>query len=277
MSPTEAVIRQELPEPRRASLGVETRSTQLDVGMLAGVIIVLVATAAGIALTGVSAGYFFQPTGVLIVVGGTLGVMFITTPGRVLLHSAQRVKELFWRPRVSREALIEELVSYSRTARTNGLLAIEPLIAQVSDSFLAEALLLALDVEERAQLQAMLETKIRLRERHGEADAKALEVAGGFAPTIGVLGTVVGLIDVLRQFSNLSSVSAGIGTAFISTIYGLALANLLLLPAAHRIRARAAETFETQELIAEGVLCLFEGIHPSLVLERLNSFLREEA
>ena len=95
-------------------------------------------------------------------------------------------------------------------------------------------------------------------------------------PTIGVLGTVIGLIDVLRQFSTVSSVAYGLGTAFVSTIYGLGLANLVLLPAAHRIRARVAEAFEVQELIMEGTLCVFDRIHPALVRQRLSCFLREQ-
>src|SRR5579863_4385946 len=96
----------------------------------------------------------------------------------------------------------------------------------------------------RDEFQRALETKLRLRERQGDADAKVLEVAAGFAPAIGVIGTVVGLVDVLRQFSDMTSVAAGVGTAFISTMYGLALANLILLPVAHRIRANVAEIFE---------------------------------
>ncbi|MGH9455747.1 MAG: motility protein A [Terriglobia bacterium] len=155
------------------------------------------------------------------------------------------------------------------------MLSIEAAIEQATNGFLQDALRLAMDVKNRAELQLALETELRLRERQGETDAKTLEVAGGFAPTIGILGTVVGLIDVLRQFSNLSSVASGIGTAFVSTIYGLALANLLLLPMAHRIRARVAEAFEIQEIILEGALCVFDGTHPSLIRERLGSFLRE--
>jgi chemotaxis protein MotA len=243
--------------------------------MLAGIAIALVATITGIVLTGVSFRYFLQPTGALIVVGGTLGVTIITTPRSALLHSAQRLMDLFWTSSVNREELIEEMVSYARIVRTRGLLAVEPVIEQASNKFLEELLLLALDVRQRVEFQVTLETKLRLRERQGEADAKAFEVAGGFAPTIGVLGTVVGLIDVLRQFSTPSSVASGIGTAFVSTIYGLGLANLILLPAAHRIRARIAEEFEIQELMMEGGLCIFDRMHPSLVRERLNCFLRE--
>jgi chemotaxis protein MotA len=115
-----------------------------------------------------------------------------------------------------------------------------------------------------------------MRERQGETDAKTLEVAGGFAPTIGIIGTVVGLIQVLRHFANLESVGFGIGTAFVSTIYGLAMANLLLLPAAHRIRARVAENFEIQELIIEGVLSLADNVHPALIRLRLNAYTRQK-
>jgi chemotaxis protein MotA len=116
-----------------------------------------------------------------------------------------------------------------------------------------------------------------MRERHADADAKTLEVAGGFAPTIGVLGTVVGLIEVLRQFTNIPGVASGVGTAFVSTIYGLGLANVILLPAAHRIRANAAQDFEADELVVEGVQMLLEGLHPSLLRERLSAFLQRSA
>ena len=238
-------------------------------------VFVIAALTAGIALTGVRLGYFFQPAGALIVIGGTLGVTFIATPRSALLHSLRRAMDLLWTPRLSREELIEEIMSLVRVARIEGLLSIEPNLDAVRDPFLRHSLLLTLDLTGRAELQATIETKIRLRERQGEADAKTLEVAGGFAPTIGVLGTVIGLVDVLRQLSNITSVGLGIGTAFISTMYGLAVANLVLLPLAQRIRARVAETFETQELIAEGVLCIFDRIHPALVRERLTADLRE--
>jgi chemotaxis protein MotA len=243
--------------------------------MLAGIAIVFVAVIAGIMSTGVRLSYFFQPTGALIVLGGTFGVTFVTTPRRALGHSLRRVIGLLRTTTVQREALIEEILGYVKAARTNGLLSIERLVEQASDPFLKETLMLTIDVRERAELKAVLDIKIRLRERQGESDAKALEVAGGFAPTIGVIGTVVGLIDVLRQFSDLNAVAYGIGTAFVSTVYGLALANFVLLPAGNRIRARVAERFEIHELIAEGSLCLFDRIHPALVRERLNAFLRE--
>ena len=250
------------------------KSKRYDLWLLAGIALALGAVIVGIAATGVGLAYFLQPAGAVIVLGGTLGVILVTTPGHGLVHSTRRVIELFSAPQGNREALIEEIVHCARAARRGGILAIDPLAYKASNSFLRDALLLALDVNNRAELQALLETELRLRERQGEADAKTLEVAGGFAPTIGILGTVVGLISVLRHFSNLSSVGFGIGTAFVSTIYGLALANLVLLPLANRIRTRVAETFEIQELITEGVLSLVDHVHPSLIRLRLSSFVR---
>ncbi len=246
----------------------------LDAGMLTGIAIAAIALVAGVAVTGVNARYFLQPTGALIVIGGTLGVMLITTPWRTLMLALRRTLQLFAPPASpKRENLIEEIVAYAKVVRIQGLLAIEPTIDTVSQGFLRDALLMALDATERSELQSALENKVRSCERQSDGAARVLEIAGGFAPTIGVLGTVVGLIDVLRQFSNPASVSSGVGAAFTSTIYGLALANLVLLPAAHRIRAHASETFDLQEMMTEGALCLFDAMHPRLVRQRLRSFL----
>jgi chemotaxis protein MotA len=247
---------------------------RLDLGLLVGILIAGSAVIAGIASTGVGLRYFLHPTGALIVVGGTLGVMLVTTPLHALVNSLRRVSTLLMSKAVDRVKLIDEIVSYARVSRREGPMALEKVAPKSSDAFLRNALLLVLDVKDRAELQAALDLELRLRERQGEADAKVFEVAGGFAPTIGIIGTVVGLIEVLRQFSNLQAVGFGIGTAFVSTIYGLALANLVLLPMSHRIRARVAETFEVQELMMEGVLYLVDGVHPSLIRLKLNSFLR---
>jgi chemotaxis protein MotA len=248
---------------------------RVDLVLILGLGVALGAVIAGIAAAGISITYFLQPAGALIVIGGTLGVMLVTTPKESLVHSFHRVMDLISSEGVNREALIEEIILYARVARRGSVLSLEKIVPQAAHPFLGQALQLALDVGNRAELQAVLETELRMRERQGETDAKTLEVAGGFAPTIGVIGTVVGLIEVLRHFANLQSVGYGIATAFISTIYGLAIANLLLLPAANRIRARVAENFEIQELIIEGVLALADNVHPALIRLRLNAYTRE--
>ena len=273
MASTQAALTEQVRTFRAEDRALPRR--RVDLVFVLGLVVALGAIIAGVAAAGISVTYFFQPAGVLIVVGGTLGVMLVTTPKRSLVHSLRRVKDLVSCQEVNREALIEEIIFYARTARRNSLLALEPLAPHASHPFLGQALQLALDVGNRTELQTVLETELRMRERQGETDAKTLEVAGGFAPTIGIIGTVVGLIEVLRHFANLQSVGFGIGTAFVSTIYGLALANLLLLPAAHRIHARVAENFEIQELIIEGVLSLADNVHPALIRLRLSAYLRQ--
>jgi chemotaxis protein MotA len=257
-------------------LSESPRRTPLDGWILAGIAVAVITAIAGIASTGIDLRYFLQPTAAWIVLGGTLGVTLVTTPRNSLRHAVGRVMGLVRQPTLNREELIDEIISYVKTARMHGLVAVEPQLKQASNGFLQEMLALAIDMKSRTEFQATLETMLRLRERQGDADAKVLEVAAGFAPAIGVIGTVVGLIQVLRQFSDMGSVATGIGTAFVSTMYGLALANLILLPAANRIRSNVAEAFEIEEMIVEGGLALLDNTHPSLVRARLNCFLRQE-
>jgi chemotaxis protein MotA len=241
--------------------------------MWVGFVVAAAALIAGVAATGVSLRYFFQPTGILIVLGGTLGVTLVGTPRGALLRTWHRLRDLTKTVAVDRPALLNELIAIDRIRRSKGLWVLDVESAAASHPFLRDLLLAAADASDRADFQAAIETRIRVEERQSDAGAKVLEVAGGFAPTLGVLGTVVGLIDVLRQFSNLSNVAGGIGTAFVSTIYGLALANVFLLPAACRIRAHATEVLEIQEMILEAGLCIYDGVHPSMMQERLRAFL----
>lgn len=252
----------------------EIRPRRLDRGLLAGLVLAVGALMAGLSLTGIRITYFWNPTAAMLVIGGTLGVLVITTPAHALLRAWNRVLELASLPDFDREQLSEEIVQFAKAVRQESLLAIEDDIKNASSTFLRDGLLMAMDVKNRPELEAALETELRLLERQGETDAKVLEVAGAFVPTLGIIGTVVGLIDVMRHFSDMASVGPGIGMAFVSTIYGLVLANFVLLPIAHRIRWRVAATFEIQELIIEGVLCIYDRTHPTLVRLRLAAFLR---
>ena len=252
-----------------------TRHTP-DLWMWVGFLVAAGAVLAGIAATGVSLRYFLQPTGLLIVLGGTLGVTLIGTPRKSIVGTFHRLRELTTTVSVDRAKLIEEMLAINRIRRAKGLFVIDDESVSASHPFLRDVLRAAADAPGRAEFHAAIESRIRVEERQCDAGARALEIAGGFAPTLGVLGTVVGLIDILRQFSNLAGVADGIGTAFVSTIYGLALANLCLLPAAYRLRAQSAEALELQEMIFEAGLCIYDGLHPLLMKERLCAFVSEE-
>ena len=245
--------------------------------MLSGLLLGALAVIAGIAMSGAGLRYFFQPSSALIVLGGTFGITLVTLPKDSLRMVGRRIRALNSQAHSERETLIEDIVELARLVRRGGILTIEPLIPKVTNEALRNGLLTALDVRDVTELQVVLENELKLSERHGQADASALETAAGYAPTIGILGTVVGLIEVLKHFSDIRSIGPGIGAAFVSTIYGLAVANFLLLPLAHRIQTRVAEQTETQELIAEGVMCIFVSMHPSIVRQRLAPYLREVA
>lgn len=258
----------------RQDRAAPTDRKPVDLGLVAGLGTAACAIVAGIAWTGIGLRYFFQPTGALIVLGGTLGAILISSPPSALGRTLRRVGSLL-RPALAAQpgALVEEIVAYSRMARPGGILRLEPSIPTVQHPFLRQVLTLSLDVRNRVEFRTALDVLLRARERQGELDAKVLETAGGFAPTIGVLGTVVGLIDALRHFSDLATVSTAVGTAFVSTLYGLALANLILLPAAHRIRTASEEDAQADELIAEGCLGIYDSVHPTMLRDRLNGFL----
>ncbi len=245
--------------------------------MLAGIAIAVASVLTGIAYTGVNLRYFLQPAGALIVLGGTFGVTIMATPHRALFDALRRLAKMLRPHQGDQETLVDEIIGFARSARNTSLLAIESSIGKARDPFLQQVLALALDSRNRSEFKITLETMLRARERQGEGDARVLETAGGFAPTIGVIGTVIGLIDVFRHFSDLSSVATGVGTAFVSTIYGLVLANLLFLPAAHRIRATMEQSSLTDELISEGALGILDAIHPTLLRERLQGFLAKSA
>ncbi|MCL6545057.1 MAG: MotA/TolQ/ExbB proton channel family protein [Bryobacteraceae bacterium] len=274
MSASETVFRR-LPATAGAARKARARTRRgLDFGFLFGMAVAAAAAAAAATWSEAGAAYFLQPRGAVMVLGGTLGVAILTTPWRRLWRSIGRLMGLLVAEKRDPQALMEEILHYARVARFKGLAGIEDAIPSASHPFLREALGLALEVENRQQLAQVLETRIRVREQEGEADARTLEVAGSFAPTLGILGTVMGLMDVLKNFSDLASVGAGIAMAFVSTMYGLGMANLVLLPAAHRIRARVAEDFDSDAFILEGVLCLYDQSHPALARQRLEAYLR---
>ncbi len=262
-------------ETRSALDARKQTGRRVDASLVIGIVVAVGALVAGIASTGAGILYFLQPTAAAIVFGGTLGILMVTTPMQNIRNSAKRVVSLFSAEVVEPERLMEDVVQAARIARKDGMAGLQRFAERIDNAFLREALLLSLDVRNRIDLQTAIENELKLRERQGESDAKTLEVAGGFAPTVGILGTVVGLIEVLRHFTDFTAVGGGIGMAFVSTIYGLGLANLVLLPLAHRIRATVADTFERQELILEGVLCVADGLHPSMIRVKLAAFLRE--
>jgi chemotaxis protein MotA len=245
------------------------------------------ATAGGIALAfgGIVGGLLLeggkirditQITAAMIVLGGTFGAVMVTTPMRVLRGAIKRLVNVVMDNTQSPDAAIEEIIGYAMKARKNGLVSLEKEADTIENPFLKKALNLAVDGTDLQELQKMMELEIQLEEGRGMAEAKVFENAGGYSPTIGIIGAVLGLIQVMKNLANIEEVGHGIAVAFVATVYGVGLANIFLLPGASKIKARIEQDIEMKELILQGVVGIVEGLNPKLIRSKLEAYRHPE-
>jgi len=213
-----------------------------------------------------------QLTAAIIVLGGTLGAVMVTTPMGLLRSAAGKLFAVFFETTHAPEAIVEQIIGYATKARKNGIVSLEDDTESIEDPFLRKALNLAVDGTDLQELRRMMELDIALEEHRGEAEAKVYEAAGGYAPTIGIIGAVLGLMQVMKHLANIDEVGKGIAVAFVATVYGVASANLLFLPAANKLKARVREAVRIREVMLEGVLSLVEGLNPKLIRTKLEAY-----
>jgi chemotaxis protein MotA len=218
-----------------------------------------------------------QVTAAMIVFGGTLGSVMLTTPLEVLLGAARKIGSIFFERAQPVAQSIETIIRYATQARKQGILSLEQEAAKIEDPFLRKALNLAIDGLEMSQIRSIMELEIEIVEQRGEAEAKAFETAGGYSPTIGIIGAVLGLMQVMKNLANIDEVGRGIAAAFVATVYGVAAANLFFLPAGGKLRARVHAEVQLRELTLQGVLAIVEGLNPKLIRTRLDAYLVQPA
>lgn len=243
-----------------------------DIATIAGILIALFGILGGLLIEGGKLRDIAQVTAALIVLGGTIGAVMVSTPMNVLVGAAGRLKGVLLDSTLPNHALVEELIGYATKARKQGLVSLEQQALEIVDPFLSKGLNLAVDGTDIQEIRKMLELEIDLCEHHADAEAKVFENAGGYAPTVGIIGAVLGLIQVMKNLANIDEVGHGIAVAFVATIYGVGLANLLLLPAATKIKARARMETHRRELILEGICGIVEGLNPKLIRQKLEAF-----
>ncbi|MBZ5575427.1 MAG: flagellar motor protein [Acidobacteriia bacterium] len=243
-----------------------------DLVSIGGLVVALGGILAGLIMDGGKMKDIQQFSAALIVVGGTLGAVMITTPMPVLMRAAGRIGAVFFEKTYTPASVIEEIVGYASQARKQGIVSLEQQANNIQDPFLQKALNLAIDGVEMNQLRGIMELEITLLEQRGEAEAKVFESAGGYSPTIGIIGAVLGLMQVMKNLANIDEVGRGIATAFVATVYGVALANIFLLPAAAKLKARVKEEVRIRELALEGVLSVVEGMNPKLIKTKLEAY-----
>src|SRR5579884_3597335 len=237
-----------------------TSSGKPDFATLGGLVLAAAGILGGLLLEGGKVTDVAQITAALIVLGGTIGAVMVTTPLHVLFSAVKKMTVIFYDRSPSVEAAIDQIIGYATSARSHGIVALDTEVEKIEDPFLKKALMLAVDGTDLQDLKAMMELEIQVQEQRDEAEAKVFEAAGGYSPTIGIIGAVLGLIQVMKHLENIEEVGRGIAVAFVATVYGVASANLFFLPAANKIRARLARSVRMKELTLEGVCNIAEGL-----------------
>lgn len=213
-----------------------------------------------------------QATAAMIVLGGTLGAVMVTTPMPLMRRAFRALGGIFRESPTTTGKTIDALIHYATRARKNGIVSLEDEAAEIPDPFLRKALNLAVDGTDLQELRQMMELDIALGEQAAEAEARVWESAGGYSPTIGIIGAVLGLIQVMKHLEDINQVGHGIAVAFVATIYGVGAANVFFLPAANKLRARMREATILREMTLEGVAAIVEGMNPTLIRLKLEPY-----
>jgi chemotaxis protein MotA len=250
---------------------------KLDIATCCGLVLALFGIVGGLVLEGGSLKDISQVTAAIIVLGGTVGAVMVTTPVSVLIGAVKRLPQVFVDNAQNSGAVLEEIIQFATKARKSGIVSLEQDADGIKDPFLKKALNLAIDGMELKELRKMMELEISVEEQRTVAECKVYEAAGGYAPTIGIIGAVLGLIQVMKNLADIAEVGRGIGVAFVATVYGIGVANVFFLPAGAKIKARMQRSIQMQELMLEGVSAIVEGLNPKLLRSKLEVYARHEA
>lgn len=245
----------------------------VDFISVAGLALALLAIIGGQLLEGGHLGSLLQVTAFLIVIGGTMGAVMLQSSLPVFLGGVKLLKWVFVMPGFHPRQLIDEIISWSHVARKGGLLALEPLIDDLTDPFKRKGLQMLVDGAEPEKIREALEVEIDTYEQHQRQAAKVWESAGGYAPTIGIIGAVMGLIHVMENLSDPSKLGGGIAVAFVATIYGVGSANLLFLPVANKLKAIIGNQVTIREMLIEGLGSIANGENPRVIETKLQGYI----
>jgi chemotaxis protein MotA len=248
-----------------------SRTGRIDKGTIVGVLLAFGGIIGGLILEKGSLSDITQLTAAMIVFGGTIGAVLIGTPIPEFLAALRQLRVVFLDPGDNSREILEQVISYATKARRSGIVSLESDAEKIEDPFLRKALGLAIDGAELTELKNMMQLDIEVEERRMLSKAKVYESAGGYCPTIGIIGAVLGLIQVMKNLANIEEVGRGIAVAFVATVYGVGAANILFIPAGNKIRNHAKRRMETMELMMEGVLGIVEGMNPKMIRRKLES------
>jgi chemotaxis protein MotA len=250
--------------------------TRSDWTSLAGILVAAGCVLGGLLLEKGEFRDLTQVSAAVIVFGGTCGALVVSTPKQALRKALRRMSSLFRSVPMNQAHLLDQIVRLADVARRGGFPALEGEAEKTEDLFLKKSILLLADEVPESDLKRILETDLIIQEESAENDARVFEAAGAYAPTIGIIGAVLGLVQVMKHLDNLQDVGRGIAVAFVATLYGVGLANIVLLPFGSKIRAQARQSSHWREMIIEGVLQIREMKNPRLIRQLLQPFLESD-
>lgn len=248
---------------------------RFDKASFLGIILALGGILAGLLLEGGRLSQVLQPTAAMIVFGGTLGAVMLQFPLNIIILAFRRLGSVFVNPERNPQATILQLVQYAQKARREGIVSLDAELSQIEDAFLKKSLMLAVDGTEPQELRKVMELELDNQAEYEEQVPQVFESAGGFAPTIGIIGAILGLIQVMQHLDKIDEVGRGIAVAFVATIYGVGSANLLYLPMAGKMKVRIRDEQIMREMTLEGVASILEGMNPRMLETKLLGFLVE--
>jgi len=247
----------------------------MDKSSIAGIALALGGILFGLMLEGGKLTQILQPTAAMIVLGGTMGAVMLQFPLKVVLEAFRRLAYVFVDPSQDPRELIGEIVTYANKARKGGIVSLDAELEMIHNAFLKKSLMLAVDGTEPQEIRKMMELELDNQAEHEEHIPRVFESAGGFSPTIGIIGAVLGLIQVMQHLDDISEVGKGIAVAFVATIYGVGMANIFFLPCAGKIKLRVRQEQIQREMTLEGVISIVEGMNPRMIETKLMGFFAE--
>lgn len=245
----------------------------MDKISIAGIVIGLVAIIGGQILEGGHVSSLVQPTALLIVMGGTLGAVLLQSPFHIFKRGFFMLRWVWMPPVIEQRRQIDQILTWSQLSRREGLLALENSIPAIKDEFIKKGLQLLVDGADPERIRDLLEVEINTFEDEWKHSAKIWESAGGYSPTIGILGAVMGLIHVMENLSDPTKLGSGIAVAFVATIYGVGLANLVYLPIAGKLKYYISRMVASKEMLIDGLVGIAVGDNPRIIEGRLKGYL----
>jgi len=248
----------------------------VDKSTIGGIVLAGGGILAGLLIEGGKLAQVVQPTAAMIVFGGTLGAVMVQFPLPVVKQAVKHLAHVFLDRSQDPKVIIRDMVGYAVRARKDGIVSLDSELENITDPFLKKSLMLAVDGTEPQELRKMMELELDNQAEHSEKVAQVFESAGGFAPTIGIIGAVLGLIQVMQHLQNIDEVGRGIAVAFVATIYGVGSANLLFLPASGKLKIKSRDEQILQEMTLEGVISILEGMNPRMLETKLLGYLHDQ-